>query len=424
MAALLEDKLTSLAAAAEFDICTSCDARSADLFAHSITRLHLPSGGCLSVLKILMTDACQYDCYYCANRAARPMRRHALNPDELVSAFLGLQARGLVNGLFLSSGIHRSPADTMAQMLAAAQMLRKRHGFPGYLHLKVLPGAPRDCIEAAVELADRVSVNMEAPTQRALDQLATRKQLAEGVITRMHWIRQAAERAGPGKLKSGQTTQFVVGAAGESDREILTSAEALRRSVGLRRAYFSAFRPIRDTPLEGEPPTPPLRQHRLYQADWLLRCYGFELGEIAFTEGGHLPLNMDPKLARALSRLHEFPTEVNRASREELLRVPGIGLRSADRIIAARRRGRLQSLDELRNLGVVTRRAAPFLLVEGHQAGRLSDLLARERAAAEQLALPFSPRPAPAVVGQGVPWATGASSGAAKPSLTESRPTR
>jgi predicted DNA-binding helix-hairpin-helix protein len=394
MGAGLEEKLTSLSAAAQFDVCASCDAPTPEVFTHSITRLRLPSGGCLSVLKILMTDACQYDCFYCANRAGRRMRRHALKAHELTRAFLDLQARGLVNGLFLSSGVPGSPSDAMCEMLAAAEMLRERHDFRGYLHLKVLPGAPYDCVCRAVELADRVSVNVEAPTQRALDQLSTSKQLAGGVIERMHWIRQAAERAGPGRLRSGQTTQFVVGAAGESDREILNAAEALRRSVGLRRAYFSAFRPVPGTPLEGEPATPPLRQHRLYQADWLLRCYGFTMGELAFDARGHLSLDRDPKLAYALARHHQFPIEVNRATREELLRVPGIGPRSVGRIIAARRQGRISSLDELQNLGVVIRRAGPFLLVNGRHEGQIADLLRHTQAAGAQLQLDLSPVPA------------------------------
>ncbi len=311
-------------------------------------------------------------------------------PEELANAFRELHHRGLASGLFLSSGIHGSAAETMERMIAAAEMVRERDRFRGYLHLKILPGAPYQAVARAVELADRVSVNMEAPSQKALSLLSGRKRTAEDVITRMHWIRQAADRAGPGALRSGQTTQFIVGAAGESDREVLTASEGLRRSVGLRRAYFSAFRPVPDTPLEGEPPTPPLRQHRLYQADWLLRCYGFDFSDLPFDQQGRLPLGLDPKLGFALRHPECFPVEVNRASRQELLHVPGIGVRSADRILAARRQGRLTSLDDLRNLGAVTRRAAPFLLVNGRREGPSS--APREgRAAAEQMELSLSP---------------------------------
>jgi predicted DNA-binding helix-hairpin-helix protein len=281
-------------------------------------------------------------------------------------------------------------------MLTAVEALREKHGFRGYVHLKVLPGAPYDMVEKAVELADRVSVNMESPTQKTLDRLSANKALAEDVITRMHWIRRASEKARPGSLKSGQTTQFVVGVAGETDRQLLSASEALRRSVGLRRAYFSAFRPIPDTPLAGEPAAPLMRQNRLYQADWLLRFYGFYLSEIAFDTDGHLPLAIDPKLGFALRNLHLFPIDVNDAGRASLLRIPGIGPKSADRILEARLRGRLKSLEGLREIGVATGRAAPFLLVDGRHQGRFSDVLRKHRAAMDQLHLDLSPAPATA----------------------------
>lgn len=372
------DKLALLSASAHYDVCAMCESSARpedrDVFMPSITRLRA-GDHTVSVLKILLTDACHYDCAYCANRAARPRRRYSLEPDELADTFADWHARGLVDGLFLSSGIHAGPAETMARMIAAVEILRQRHRFDGYVHLKVLPGAPYDCVARAVELADRVSVNMEAPTQQALDRLTTSKCLYQDVVQRMHWIRQAAQQAGPGALRAGQTTQFVVGAAGESDRETLTAVAGLRRSVGLRRAYFSAFRPVRGTPLEGEPPAPALRQHRLYQAEWLLREYGFSLSEVtrACDPSGNLPLALDPKLAIALRRPDLFPVEVNRATRADLLRVPGIGPRSAARILAARRRGRLQSLDELRHLGIAARRAAPFVLVAGRRPTGWSD---------------------------------------------------
>jgi len=198
----------------------------------------------------------------------------------------------------------------------------------------------------------------------------------------MHWIRQACERAGPGKLKAGQTTQFVVGPAGESDREILSSVAALRRSVGLRRAYFSAFSPVPGTPLEGEPPTPPLRQHRLYQAEWIL-----------FDGNGRLPLDVDPKLAFALRNPHLFPIEVNHAKRRELLRVPGIGPRSVARVLAARRRGPIGSLEELRGLGMTVRRAAPFVICDVRRLGQLSDLFRQTPVSPDQCQLALSPSP-------------------------------
>jgi predicted DNA-binding helix-hairpin-helix protein len=272
-----QSEITALAAAAEFDICTSCDAPVdiANPVAGAITRLQRPGGGCLSVLKVLLTDACQFDCHYCANRAERRFRRHAFTPDAMSRTFLDLRDRGLVDGLFLSSGIGRSAARSMSDIVTTAEILREKHGFRGYLHLKVLPGAPRDCVERAVEMADRVSVNMEAPTQRRLDCLAPSKQLSEDVIRRMHWIRQAADRLGKGRLKSGQTTQFVVGAAGESDREIISTLSRVYGEHSLRRAYFSSFNPLPGTPWEGKPPASTMREHRLYQADFLHRLYGF-----------------------------------------------------------------------------------------------------------------------------------------------------
>jgi putative DNA modification/repair radical SAM protein len=391
MTAAAADKLVLLSTAARFDLCATCGPASqvdaGDIFAHAITRLFHPDGSCFSVFKVLMTDVCQYDCLYCANRAGRSCRRHSFAPDELAATFVDLHERGLVTGLFLSSGVKGSPADAMGDMLTAVEILREKHRFSGYVHLKVLPGAPYDCVERAVELADRVSVNVEAPSQRALDHLATRKRLSEDIIQRMHWIRRASERAGPDALKAGQTTQFVVGPAGESDREILTSVVGLRRSVGLRRASFSAFSPVPGTPLEGEPAAPPLRQHRLYQADWLLREYEFELGDICFDENGRLSLDMDPKIAFALRNPHLFPMEVNRATREELLKVPGVGPRSAGRILAARRRRRITSVSELRGIGAAVRRAAPFLLCDGQRVGRISDLFRERRVPPEQLEL-------------------------------------
>jgi len=394
----LSEKVARLAAGAQFDICTAGDlpVTGAPPLIGSITRLARPGGGCLSVLKVLLTDACHLDCCYCANRSERRFGRSSLKPEELCDTFIGMRERGLVDGIFLSSAIHGSAAESMADLVTTAEILRRRHCFRGYVHLKVLPGSPRDCIERAVELADRVSVNMEAPTQSTMDRLAPKKGLAEDVIKRMQWIKQAAERAGAGTLKAGQTTQFVVGAAGESDRAIMSSVEALRRSVALRRAYFSAFLPIQDTPLEGERPCSPQRQHRLYQADWLLREYRFTLGELVFGADGDLPTCVDPKLAHALGNLHLFPLEVNQASLPQLLHVPGIGPVTAERLISARRQGPFISFDELRNLGTMAR-ATPFLLVAGRRQGRISDVLRAGRVAQDQLEL-FLPGEAVSVV--------------------------
>jgi len=395
------NKLAVLGAAARFDVCTaSCGgaARSrpapaaSDAAARAITRVCLPAGGTVPLLKILQTNACRHGCLYCANRAERKVRRVRFRPDELASIFMDLHARNLVQGLFLSSGVEGSAARTMADMLMTAEILRHRYGFAGYIHLKVLPGAPYDCVERAVELANRVSVNMEAPTEAQLARIAPDKRMPGDVVQRMHWIRQAAG-AREGAMSAGQSTQFIVGAGEETDRELLTSATALYRDVNLRRAYFSAFEPISETPLEERPPAPRMREHRLYQVDWLLRRYGgaYALGDIIFGEEGNLSLEVDPKLAIAFRQRESFPLEINRADYLELLRVPGIGPKSARAIVEQRQAGRFADIGELRRAGVVVRRAAPFLLINGRAQGNVEAFVGRIEATKrnEQLRLPL-----------------------------------
>jgi len=397
------DKLLTLGSAARFDVCAAgCGGASkrkptsplGDIGVRAIFHARVSGGKSVPLLKILQTNACRHNCLYCANRAERGHRRIRFQPDELASLFMDLQSRGHVQGLFLSSGVEGSPARTMAEMLTTAEILRHRYGFAGYIHLKVLPGAPYDCVERAVELANRVSVNMEAPTEGQLTRIAPDKHMPGDVIQRMHWIRQAASRR-DGAMSAGQSTQFIVGAGRETDRELLTAATALYRDVNLRRAYFSAFEPIADTPLEEQPPAPPMREHRLYQTDWLLRCYvgAYSLGEIVFNDAGNLPLEVDPKLAIALRQPERFPIEVNRADFIELLRVPGIGPKSARSIVRERKTGRISDLQELRRKGVVARRAAPFLLINGCAQGSV-ETLTREHLCQlsddRQLSLPFS----------------------------------
>jgi predicted DNA-binding helix-hairpin-helix protein len=280
-------------------------------------------------------------------------------------------------------------------MLTTVEILRGRYGFKGYIHLKVLPGAPYDCVERAVELANRVSVNMEAPTAAQLSRIAPDKHMPDDVVQRMHWIKRAAA-ASEGAMSSGQSTQFIVGAGRETDRELLTTAVALYRDLGLRRVYFSAFEPVSDTPLESQPPAPTMREHRLYQSDWLLRCYGgvYALGDLVFADDGNLSLEVDPKLAIALRQPERFPIELNRADYADLLRVPGIGPKSAREIIKQREaHGRFADLDELRRAGAVVRRAAPFILINGRAQGDLGALTrsaGRAAAGGGQLPLPFA----------------------------------
>lgn len=250
----------------------------------------------------------------------------------------------------------------MDEMIKTVEILRFKYRFPGYIHLKILPGASLSYVERAIELADRVSINLEAPNQERLSRISANKDF-DDLLLRMKWINAITSRGKP--LSSGHTTQFVVGAADETDRELLGTTWNLYQKLGLTRAYFSAFRPVEGTPLEGHSPTSPIREHRLYQADFLLRRYGFKFEELAFDVQGNLPLNLDPKVVWALNHPEKFPVEVNKASYQELLKVPGIGPSSASRIVRDRLKSKFHTLEELRSTGAVVRRAAPFILING-----------------------------------------------------------
>jgi predicted DNA-binding helix-hairpin-helix protein len=340
-----------------------------------VSHVTTPDGRSKAVLKILQTSACQNDCHYCAFRAGRDTRRAHVAPDELARSFDLMYRAGLVEGLFLSSGIVGT-LRTMDEMLATTELLRQKYAFRGYIHLKVLPAAEPDQVLRAVALADRVSVNLEGPTQERLASLAPVKRMADllaplRVAARQikanregaRWQPLAAGEWGRGRL--GMSTQFVVGAVGDSDRELLSASQMLYREIGLSRAYYSAFRPVRHTPLEGQAPTSPTREHRLYQADWLLRFYGFNCEELPYDGDGLLREDIDPKAAWAKAHPERFPIEVNRAPLAELLRVPGIGPRSARAIAAARNRETLREIGDLRKLGARADQAAPYVLLAG-----------------------------------------------------------
>jgi putative DNA modification/repair radical SAM protein len=323
------------------------------------------SGGrTVKLLKVLQTNVCEFDCFYCEHRASRDVPRTYVSPDELAKTFMQLHRARLVEGLFLSSGITKKVDTMQERIVQTAEILRRRYRFRGYIHLKVMPGASPAAVERTVQLADRISLNLEAPTPGHLSRLSSSKEFLDGILTRMIWINRLTEQQ-PDLARAGQITQFVVGAAGESDLDLLGTTTRLYREIKLRRAYFSAFSPIPDTPLDHVPPAPLLRQHRLYQADWLLRFYGFSVDELAFDEQGLLPLAADPKLAWALRHPERFPLELSTAPPELLLRVPGIGPLSAKRIIETRRTTAITDLKQLTRLGVVTKRAAPFLLMGG-----------------------------------------------------------
>lgn len=326
-------------------------------------------GGTTRLFKVLQTNACRFSCAYCFTSCAIRRKRTTFKPDELATTFVSLSREKRVDGLFLSSGIVPDADTTMEKMLATVERLRLKDGYTGYIHLKLIPGASFDLIERAVELADRVSLNLEAPNQARLSALAPDKEFSESMWGRMAWASQLMRRARQEGRRAARslTTQFVVGAAGESDRELLETVQQAHRELGLWRAYFSAFHPIERSPLADQPAEDPTRALRLYQSDFMLRDYGFGYDELPFDEHGLLPRDKTPKQAWAEQHLHE-PIEVNRAPRQALLRIPGIGPKSADKIIAARRQARLRDLSQLRLLGVTTGWAAPYVLLDGRRA--------------------------------------------------------
>ncbi len=334
-----------------------------------ITEAAVSGGRRVRLLKTLLSSACERDCYYCPFRAGRNMRRATFQPDEMAQTFMALHRGGAVEGLFLSSGIVGGGVRTQDKLLDTADILRNRYGFRGYLHLKIMPGVEQDQVVRAMHLASRLSVNLEAPNTQRLQQLAPRKEFTEELLRPLEWIEQIRQQQSPHRTWNGRwpstTTQFVVGAVGESDLELLQTAEYLYRRTRLQRAYFSAFHPVQDTPFEHLPAEDKRRQNRLYQSSFLLRDYDFSMEEMPFAPGGNLPLDLDPKLAWAQANLAENPVELNRAHRSHLMRVPGVGPRRAQVILQARRANTLRELQDLRKLGIQADRAAPFILLDG-----------------------------------------------------------
>ena len=342
----------------------------------NIRQLRPAPGMRRSLLRILMTNACSFNCHYCPMRRDREMPRTLLKPEELVRIFLGARDRGWCEGLFVTTGIPGRPVKVMDDLITALELLRERHRFGGYIHVKLVPGGQAAQVERLTELASRVSINLEAPCGASLAQIAPDKSFGTTVSdleqVRVLLLRERAQQA-EGKPRdmlhpggtSGMTMQFVVGATSDTDRAILDTVNRLNEGGGIHHAHFSAFRPIENTPLESAPAAPALREHRLYQADYLLRDYGFDAAEVVFEPTGNLPLALDPKSAWALAHPERFPIEVRTADLVELMRVPGIGPTSARRIVAERRGTRIRSLADLRKLGVVTTRAAGFLSLAG-----------------------------------------------------------
>ncbi len=329
----------------------------------------LPGGKRTTLLKTLLTSACERDCYYCPFRAKRNYRRATFKPDEMAQVFHQMFQSGVAQGLFLSSGVAGGGIRTQDRLLKTAEILRGQYHYRGYLHLKIMPGAEREQVRRAMQLADRISINLEAPNAARLERLAPHKGFAEELLRPLQWaeeIRQTepAQAGWKGRFPS-LATQLVVGAADESDAEILSTTEYLLRQLRLTRIYYSAFTPVPDTPLENLGAENPTREQRLYQASFLLREYNFTMEELPLDAQGNLPLDADPKLAWARAHLAEQPLEVNRADKSELVRIPGIGPKGAERIVAARRRGHLRDARDLQALGIAAKRAAPFVLLDG-----------------------------------------------------------
>jgi putative DNA modification/repair radical SAM protein len=403
----LAEKLAILADAAKYDAsCASSggerrDSRDGKGLGSSggsgICHAYAPDGRCISLLKILMTNFCIYDCAYCVNRVSSRVERARFTVEEVVQPTVEFYRRNYIEGLFLSSGIIRSPDDTMADMVRIARTLREQEQFRGYIHLKTIPDAAPELIDEAGKWADRLSINVELPTETALTALAPEKsaQTIRRAMADVRSRREASrEPSHTGKrparfAPAGQSTQMIVGADAASDGQILNNAATLYSSYKLGRVYYSAFSPIPDSSRLLPLIRPPLmREHRLYQADWLMRFYEFAPAEIV-SDKGMLDLEVDPKMAWALANRASFPVDVNRAPREMLLRVPGFGTRSVKRILDARRHRTLR-YEDLTRIGCVLRHAQPFISVPGWSPRALPDdanLRARFAPPAEQLSL-------------------------------------
>jgi predicted DNA-binding helix-hairpin-helix protein len=344
----------------------------------NIRHLRPAPGTRMSLLRILMTNACSYNCHYCPMRRDRPMPRTLLKPEELVRIFLEALRRGWCQGLFITTGIPGRPVKVMDDLIQVLELLRQRHRFAGYIHVKLVAGSEAGQIERLTALASRVSLNFEAPCGKSLTQIAPEKNFATTLhdferVRKLVVLEREAQAHGrprnplePGGA-SGMTIQFVVGATPDTDRSLLGTIAGLTAGGGVRHPHFSAFRPISNTPLESAPATPALREHRLYQAAYLLREYGFGSDEVVYESTGNLPLARDPKTAWALAHPEEYPVELDTASYEQILRVPGIGPVAARRIVSGRRESNIRGLADLRKLGVVTTRAAGFLTLRGRR---------------------------------------------------------
>ena len=380
----LTTKLRILSDAAKYDAsCASSGApkRAAGLdglgsTSNGICHAYTPDGRCVSLLKILLTNYCLFDCAYCINRRSSNVERARFTVDEVVSLTLNFYKRNYIEGLFLSSGIIRNPDHTMEQLVLVAKKLRREHGFAGYVHLKTIPEANPWLIEQAGLFADRLSINIELTSAGSLERLAPEKKAAS-ITGAMGQMKERIDEAKEDRRRfspAGQSTQVIVGADATTDAALLSTSALLYKDYALRRVYYSAFSPIPSPSAVLPLKAPPLqRENRLYQADWLLRFYGFSADEVASaSRDGMLDLDIDPKSAWALQNRDRFPLDVNTADREMLLRVPGLGVRSVDKIIAARGHARLR-LADIGRLARSVKRLLPFLITIDYRPTKISD---------------------------------------------------
>ena len=412
MSKSIEEKLRILSDAAKYDVSCSSSGSSrkntnnglGNAAINGICHSWSADGRCISLLKILMTNYCIYDCKYCINRKDNDIERAMLTPDEIVKLTINFYRRNYIEGLFLSSGIIKSADYTMELMIAVAKKLRLEEKFNGYIHMKVIPGASRQLINEIGLYVDRVSVNIEFAENTALKLLAPDKKAAD-ISTSMGLIRknmlENAEdkkifKSTPSFIPAGQTTQMIIGASGESDYSILTRSENLYKNFELKRVYYSGYVPVNKSGIlvSTDQAVPMIREHRLYQADWLLRFYEFKADEILNEKDPFVDPLLDPKTNWAIKNFHFFPIEINKASYRELLRVPGIGVTSAKRIVITRKYSTIR-YEHLKKLGIVIKRAKYFITVNGEFLGFKKEnpelirnaLMEKEKMLAEQLKL-------------------------------------
>ena len=345
----------------------------------AITSASLPNGKHIQLLKTLLTSACERNCFYCAFRSGREFHRCTLKPHEMALSFMSLHQAGIVDGIFLSSGIIGGGIKTQDNLIGTAEILRKKYSFQGYIHLKIMPGADKSQIIRSMELADRLSTNLEAPSQGYLEKLAPKKVFQEELLNALLTIEEIRRNNPPYQgwrhRWPSTTTQFVVGPAGERDLDLLQRTSDLFKSAHLHRIYFMAFKPVQDTPFENLTPTSPMRQQRLYQASFLLRDYSYTIEDLSFDKNGNLFIDKDPKSTWAQINLSEHPIEINRADFQELLRIPGIGQTNAKKIIRLRRIHYLREISELKKAGIDPKRMLPYILLDGKRPEKQPRLL-------------------------------------------------